>query len=1118
MRRRSILVLLAAAAIAGVLSGCRSLVGHDVDALAHGFRQPPPAARPWTYWFWLNGNITKAGITADLEAMQRVGIGGVLIMEVDQGAPLGPVAFASPEWRELFRHVCREADRLGLEVNMNDDAGWCGSGGPWITPEQSMQKIVWSETPVEGPRRFDDALPQPAAVAGFYRDVAVLAVPVPETEGSGGEALRVDGIARKAAYDVGEIGTQSRWPATPAGAAIPRAGVVDLTSRARPGGGLAWDVPPGKWTLMRFGHTSTGAVNLPAPASGRGLECDKLSPAGIEAHFAGFMQKLVDDVGPLAGRTLVATHIDSWEVGSQNWTARMREEFRRLRGYDLLPFLPVFSGRVVDSTEITERFLFDLRQTVSDLIVANYAGRMRELAHRHGLRLSIEAYGEPADDMAYAGEADEPMSEFWTHARYGMASSCTVMASAAHVYGKPILGAEAFTADSNERWLDHPGSIKAIGDWAFCEGVNRMVFHRYALQPWRDRRPGMSMGPWGLHYERTQTWWEQSKAWHEYLARCQFLLQKGHFVADVCYLAPEGTPRHFVPATAMAPGNPPLRTGHNFDACPPDALLTRSSVADGQLVLSGAMRYRLLVLPPGEAVTPRLLLRIKELVLAGATVLGERPKRSPSLSGHPECDAEVERLANELWGNCDGTTVTEHALGKGRMVCGRTAEQVLDQIGVPADFEARGASGGERLRYIHRVVDGCEVYFVANTGKDAVAAHGTFRVAGRAPELWQPETGRRTPCVEYEEHDGRTRLPLWLEPSESVFVVFPPGPAARDPVIAFTRDGEDVMPPPPPAEKIVVQRATYGVPGNALRTRDATAQVQRLVDGGMLEFQVAFLAREGDPAYGIVKTLTIDYTVDGVPRVASGTDPQPIELGPPAAAAVQRAAALLALPDGSVAVDGTLPGRYGVHWASGRRSEVDLPAVPRPLEIDGPWQVTFAPGLGAPEHATFAELRSWSTHEDPGIRFFSGAATYHKTFRLEPGDLSGGRSFALELGRVAVIAEVEVNGHDLGTLWKAPYRVDVTECLRAGDNTLAIRVVNLWVNRMIGDEQLPEDSERNPDGTSRSWPQWLQEDRASPAGRFTFTSWRLWKRDDALLESGLLGPVRLTTSIRAAIR
>jgi hypothetical protein len=389
-----------------------------------------------------------------------------------------------------------EANRLGLEVNMNNDAGWCGSGGPWITPALAMQKVVWTTTRVEGPRHIEQVLPEPDKVAGYYEDITVLAFPTPAE-------YRIEDIQAKAAFIRQEVPFKKLPEPLPADKTIPRGGVRELTAQMTKDGRLVWDVPPGKWSVVRFGHTPTGKDNHPAPLDGRGLECDKLNPKAADAMFEGLMGKLVADSKPLAGKTLVATHIDSWEVGSQNWTPAFREEFRLRRGYDPLPFLPVMTGVVVESLEISERFLWDLRQTISELVVQNYAGRFRELARQHGLRLSIEAYDGCCDDMTYAGQADEPMGEFWSWTFGSGADWCTEMASAAHIYGKPILGAEAFTATDKEKWLGYPGGIKALGDWAFCEGINRFVFHRYALQPWRDVKPGMSMGPWGLHYERT---------------------------------------------------------------------------------------------------------------------------------------------------------------------------------------------------------------------------------------------------------------------------------------------------------------------------------------------------------------------------------------------------------------------------------------------------------------------------------------------------------------------------------------------------------------------------------------------------------------------------------------
>ena len=367
---------------------------------------------------------------------------------------------------------------------MNNDAGWCGSGGPWITPDLAMQKVVWTETNVQGPVHFSGTLAQPKAAADYYRDIAVLAFPTPA-----GNA-RIAGIQAKAAFTPTFIGPQASFASVPAEQTVARDRVVELPARLDGAGRLEWDVPAGNWTIMRLGHTPTGKDNHPAPEAGRGLECDKLSRKAAEAMFDGLMGKLVADSKPLVGKSLVATHIDSWEVGSQNWTPLFREEFQKRRGYDLLPYLPVMTGRVVESMEVSERFLWDLRQTISELVLENYAGYFRELAHRHGLRLSIEAYTTcPVDEMAYAGRADEPMGEFWSWAKYGAAFSCTEMTGAAHVYGKRIVGAEAFTATDQEKWLGHPGDIKELGDWAFCEGINRFVFHRYALQPWKRGGP-----------------------------------------------------------------------------------------------------------------------------------------------------------------------------------------------------------------------------------------------------------------------------------------------------------------------------------------------------------------------------------------------------------------------------------------------------------------------------------------------------------------------------------------------------------------------------------------------------------------------------------------------------
>lgn len=1135
--------------------------------LEQNFSRPPDSARPWVYWFWLNGNVTREGITADLEAMKRVGIGGVLIMEVDQGAPVGPVDFMSDPWRVLFKHVAAEASRLGLEVNMNNDAGWNGSGGPWIKPELSMQKVVFTEMDVEGPKHVDVALKRPEKVADFYRDIAVLAFP---TIG----AYRIDAIRVKAGYDVGG------GPAAPADAKLPaemiidRSKIVDLTSKMDKNGRLAWDAPAGKWTVIRFGHTSTGVQNAPAPATGRGLEPDKLSKEGSEAAFNGMMAKLIDDVGPLAGKTLVTTHIDSWENGSQNWTARMREEFKKRRGYDLMDFLPTYTGRVVTSLETSERFLWDLRQTISDLVVENYAGHIQKLANRRGLKLSIEAYGSPTDDQPYAGRADEPMGEFWVGG--GAMPTCKEMSSAGHTYGKPIIGAESFTAADQERWLEHPATVKALGDEAFCNGINRFVFHRYAMQPWLDRKPGMTMGPWGLHYERTETWWNWTPAWHQYLARCQYMLRQGRFVADLLYLQPEASPQGFV-------GHP--KQPYGYDNCGAEVVLTRLSVKDGRLTLPDGMSYRLLVLPETRVMTVPLLRKIKELVEAGATVVGPRPVKSPSLTDYPKCDEQIKQLADELWADCDGKTVTEHRLGQGRVICGMTPDQILAKAGVRPDF-----TGGARWRYIHRATSDAEIYFVSNPQPVDSTVACTFRMSGSTPELWWPDTGRIEPAPTGVEKDGVTTVVLPLGPSGSVFVVFREGARKGDPVVALshggkslwavgepplkvtirsaeygvlddpqkTRDvrakaqqivdqGEYAFPVARMAEgddpafgtvktlvltyeingkeftvrgqdrdivhltgqapKIVIEKASYGVLDDPKRTRDVKAKIQHMVDTGESSFEVPRLAQGDDPAYMVVKTVVIEYTVNGKHHKITGTDADTITLVPPEGS--ERIAEVRVGSNGQPMFEAFKPGTYELKTASGQSSKLTIQDLPPAQEVTGAWEVRFPPNWGAPERTTLDKLASLSENKDPGVKYFSGTAHYSKTLNIPADLLAKGRRLYLDLGKVQAMAAITLNGQELGMCWKPPYRVDIVEKAKPGDNALEIDVVNRWPNRLVGDEQLPEDSERNPDGTLKAWPKWLQEGKPSPTGRFTFTTWRLWKKDSPLPDSGLIGPVTL---------
>ena len=1026
-----------AAGIPGLRAHAKDLLLADARTLAESFSSPPDSARPWVLWFWINGNVTREAITADLEAMHRVGIGGVQIMDVDPGVPAGPAQFGSDAWHDMFEFALLEARRLGLTVEMSDDDGWTGSAGPWITPELSMQKVVWTETQVEA-GMTDIALAMPQAQRDFYRDIVVLAFPTPADD-----SYRLPDISYKAGYktiDRGRLPERGVPPLPidpePAGPArtIDPAAIIDLSDRFNDGR-LRWRAPTGRWTVMRIGHTSTGVDNHPASAGGQGLECDKLSSQAIKVHMDAFIGKLAERAGGLVGNTFVASHIDSWEVGDQNWTALFRDEFRARRGYDLLHWLPALSGRVIGDAAMTERFLCDVRQTISDLMVDNYAAEARRLCHEMGLNLSIEGYdGDPTEQILYGAQADVPQTEFWYGDDFfaGVYRSwdwTAAMTSAAHVYGKRVVAAEAFTAMPKEKWQGHPASLKPLGDWAFTAGVNHFIFHRYALQPWPSHRPGMTMGAWGTHYERTQTWWELSGPWHLYLARCQHLLRQGMPVADLLYLTPEGAPMRFVaPEVNIRDAQPPDTPGYNVDGCPPEALFTRVSIVDGEIALPDGKRYRALVLPdpagemPGAgAMTPRLLSRITVLVEQGMWVLGRPPDRSPSLAGYPGCDAQVRALSLRLWGTLTPGAPVDRRVGLGRVVWGVRPEDVLAKAGLAPDFACGEASP---FRYVHRRLDdGSDIYFVANKQDRALCAPCSFRVTGRRPEIWHPETGAISFPAQYDGTDSVTRLPLRLEAHESVFVVFPVNTrASRGRVVAID--------------------AEASLPGD-LTLCEVNGRLQ-------------------------ARTLSA--------------------------------------------------GRFALHLASGATLPLWVSDLPPPIAASGPWEVHFASGWGAPDHVTLQRLASWTEHDDPGIRYFSGTAVYRGELFVPPAMLASDIVPILDLGQVEVMARVRINGHDLGILWKAPFLADAMGVLKAGRNQLEIEVTNLWPNRLIGDEQLPPDAQwvsadfNGIVGFGEKllrWPDWLQKGQQSPTGRHTFATWKLWTAKDKLLASGLLGPVTL---------
>jgi hypothetical protein len=1091
---------------------------HPPDELARQFVSPPASAKPWVYWYFMDGNLDRTGMTADLEAMQRAGIGGVIFLEVNLGVPRGPVDFMSPQWLDLVAHGVHEADRLNLQFALGVGPGWCGTGGPWIKPESAMQHLVFSVTNVVGPAAFAAELPrprprQPFFGAGtltpelkkewqnFYRDTAVLAFRTPTGTN------RIADVDEKAIYHRAPFTSQPGVkPFLPMGVNYPPAAeggislddVLDLTKQLSPTGQLDWQVPPGEWTIMRFGRTLTGQTTRPAPEPGLGFESGKFERAALEVHVAAYIEKLLAQIGPRPNpdRGLTMLHFDSWELSAQNWSVSFPGEFRKRRGYESLKYLPVLSGRVVGSVEISERFLWDLRQTAQELVVENHVGYLKQLAHKNGLTFSVEPYDmNPTSDLALGRGADVPQCEFWN---LGFDSTYSVIeaASIAHTGGRSVVAAEAFTSNPGENWTAHPATLKAQGDWAFCAGVNRLAFHRFQAQPWTNRWPGLTMWEYGVHWDRTQTWWDMVPAYHEYLARCQFLLQRGVTVADVCFLAGEGAPHVFRPPPAALTGNLPDHGGYNFDGCAPETLLERAEVQDGNLHFPGGTTYRILVLPERPTMTPALLRKITALVRAGATVFGPPPEKSPSLEGYPKCDPTVQQLARALWGDCDGKTVLSHRFGKGRVVWQQTevkplvdygefaaVTKVLQQMGIPPDFASDGP-----IRFTHRRAGATDIYFLANREARAVETVCQFRATGRQPERWKPETGEISPLISYDKTPMGIAASLRFEAHGSVFVVFRPQQKQFDPVASFQRDGKPVVTRSKPP-MIKIQRATFGVPGDAARTRDVQRELQSRANRGEFVIPVGKLVEGGDPAYGVSKTLVVDYTVNDEPFQLKGREPETVSLVA-GISAPARAAEVRSDFAGRLSIVAAQPGRYELKTAQGKRRQVEVATVPAPLEISGAWTVTFPPKWGAPDQIILAQLSSLSESTNAGVKYFSGTATYTKTFDWKPAAQTKSQKseYWLDLGDVQVMAQVKLNGHDLGTLWKPPFRVDVSAALKAGRNTLEIRVANLWPNRMIGDAALPA------------------------AERFTWSSHQPFTKDSPLPKSGLLGPVSVYTA------
>lgn len=1297
------------------------------------FRAPPAESRSLTWWHWLNGTITKDGITADLESMKAAGLGGCYLFNCGGRMPEGPVRFMQPKWRDMMDHAVREAERLGLKFGVHNCDGFSQSGGPWIKPEKSMKELVWTAADATGPSAFDAVIAQPEMKEGFYQDIAVVAFPLP----SGGvlkgavlrgsipeESLRMltdgdektravfpvpngenaidfvfpeprtvrsltvrnfdphrweedfpmrlevsddganfrlmgtftanwdfhQGGQATAAFDeatgkvfriafknpvpvqMGEIalsdaakvhfaeakagrlrsrghGAEARHhraypgpdrlrPLAP-GLVVPTESVLDLTKHLAADGRLKWDVPAGHWRILRVGFTSNGHYVSPATDEGRGLECDKLDPEVIRFHLDQYVGKLIERAGPAAGKTFAAVEIDSWECGIQNWTAGFEHRFREHLGYDLLPFFPaLFEGWIVGDADTSERALWDWRRFLADQFSESYFSQAGKYLRGKGITYVGESTGRQQYlyDVSYIRNSDVTMGEFWidSGSGQGVRVDNKVASSIAHISGKPVIASESYTSSpSFARWQNHPFSLKAEGDRAFCAGVNQFVFHTFAHQPYPVTGPGFTFFFWGLNFNRGNTWWGHgANAWMDYLARCNHLLRQGKSVADVLWFVGEDVPNRIAWRDEL---DPVLPAGYDFDGCDARAIL-EARVESGHIVLPSGTRYRVLLLPGLSTLRPAVAEKIHELAAAGATIVAPRRfTQSPSLRDQRQGDATVQRVAEALFGK-PGSSPVDHQVGKGRVFSGVDFNEVFARIGLPRDFASKTSEADSEILWVHREVDGSDVYFVSNQRERTEAIEAEFRTTGKAPELWDPATGTVSkPAVFAIEKDGRTRLPLRLDPSGSVFVVFR-GVLPPKFITAIAEPGKPQEPtlPVPPAGLSSAQDsftlAVWAKPSEAIplpAERKAPVALQGQ-NWAVFPPQGEALFGEGQAGAGIAVgrngvavfehsarygPAVVTYPVEiaerthvtlvydkGVPILyLNGREVRRGTKGPFVVHAAlaetrpfrgERSAPILfdrvLKPEEIAALAGAKPGLSteppAVEWLRGGddqpvarfwrttagpatlelndgvRIALEAPKLPAPVTVPGPWQVTFPEKLGAPPSATFEKLISWSEHEDPGIRFFSGTATYSTAFDLPEPMFGKDCELFLDLGQVAVIAEPMLNGTKLPTLWKPPFRAAINGIVKAGRNEFTIRVTNLWPNRMIGDAALPDDVQWQPGGKGNSlpkaWPDWLVQGKPRPSGRIAFCTRKdVYSKDDPLLPSGLLGPVQVRVAM-----
>lgn len=1068
--------------IALLMPSLGARVNH-VESLQERFQSPDSEASPWIFWYWMNGAVTKEGITADLEAMKEIGLEGTYLMPIRDSSRVqfmeNCVLQGTPRWWEMVEFSMQEADRLGLEMGLHICDGFALAGGPWIKPEQSMQKVVYSMLPSQGGKLSAVQLPQPETKEGYYRDIALFALPIsafssetiqPKVTVSTGENMQglVDGSMKfrsttdawvqyefeqpfKAAsmtvypsgtnfqslrwrvavsddgvnfrdikecqparrgwqdtdapstYTLPETtakyfrfywtpkGTEpgaedldaAKWKATlaikqivlnslplienyegksglvwrlsprldettlPTSSCVALKDIINLTDKMDANGLLSEaELPQGEWILLRMGHTSTGHRNETA-GGGKGLECDKFNPESVRWQYEnwfGASYKHIDN--DLLSRVLTRMHIDSWECGSQNWTAAFFDEFKQRRGYDLLPYMPLYAGIPLETAAISEAVLYDIRQTISDLTNESFFGTLHALAAEKACLLSTECVSPTmmSDGLRHYAISDLPMGEFWLDSpTHDKPNDMFDAVSGAHIYGKNIVQAEGFT-QLRALWKEHPGMLKTLGDYNLAFGMNKLFFHVFCLHPFPDKYPGMTLDGIGLYMHGSQTWWPYAGAWVEYFERCQTMLQAGQSMRDIAVFtgenlpsrsvlphhlikslpglfgeervaseakrqANEGQPTHKTSVGVVASKNmvtadlwvDPLR-GYQYDCINRDALIRLAKAENGRMVLPGGASYRVLVLPQAHAMSPdqqymsrEVLEKIAELQAAGVVVL--LPKERPqALTSHRETatyDLRYQSLVNQVWAKAEADQCILPWLEESLQAKGlKPAIRFYDEKQVLQD----------EIAWSQRDLADAQLWFISNQSGQDKQLQVKLRSDYPCLSYWDPQTSR------YYRLDANKT--------------------------------DDLL-------QTSIQLAANGA--------------------GFIVASAAYPAQAEAPQWTLShQTLKATFK---------------------------------------------------------------------------PWDIHFRRLNKTLENVS---LFDWRTSDDQAIKFYSGEADYQTTFTCKAP--KNAKRVYLKLEDMNVIGRVKVNGQDCGIVWAAPYLIDVTDALKRGKNRLEISMANTWYN------------------------------------------------------------------------